>query len=958
MAKLSGEQSCSSAINVQAKVGVAFESCTRSSNSSDTVTLKFKAYLYQTTDVYSLNSWAIYINGAEYLVFDSNRGTSHTKEGKKYYTPIITLNLDCPGSSTTFEVGVNGTARYPTSAHTNFTFTLSNVSARTYKITYNANSGTGAPSYSTKKHGTDLILSTTKPTKSGYTFKGWGTSASDTSVNYIAGGTYTANAEDTLYAIWAKTVNLIYNANGGTNAPAVDSRTIYNTETSYTFTVSNNVPSRAGYTFKGWAKSASATSASYSSGSSLTLSSSTTIYAVWQSINHQLTVNPNGGYRVSDNNTNNVVYTCNYGKTITLSKLARNSYDLVGYKLTATSDGSVIIGGSKVTFNADAQTADFTQGTFDVTATAQWTKKTYTVTYNANGGAGAPPNQNKTHGTNLTLSSSIPTKTNSIFLGWGAAIGTETILYYPGDTYSTNASITLYAVWESPKYIINYNANGGIGVPNSQTKYLNADLILSNAVIPKRDGYIFAGWNSAANGTGIAYTVGGRYSTNADATLYAQWATSITKCSAPTELVISPNTNNTIEFSCKLGNNGTNNKVLAAEIFVSFGTTVPSATSYQYKEIVNGTAGSVVTKTLSLADMPKTVMQAFLGDDCVGSIKFTARTVGAAGSNYASATATLAEAEFTWHAKAIAPKIIKPKLIGDVCGNLVDYVVEWQAGAGNTNNAFSKYAYRVYDETAKTNIITGNTTNLFYNIPADNLTEGHSYLFYIKTIGVATGCDSKEVKSGTITVKNIAKFNDIIPTAVNNTTVPMTNIYGTETFLNNGFGDVMKIIWQKPEGVNNHIKYYTVKIVDTDSGNIIIDNKIIRNNELLITSNMLNSYPIGINKLTVLVTAVSEYGEAYNSNCIPVYINYKNKCTGTYINVADENANTVMKRAVAFVKVFKNDSTNEFKWVLAEQSFAKDTIGTWKTSDTQYEVLIDDNNEIIVDENDTPILIL
>lgn len=70
-----------------------------------------------------------------------------------------------------------------------------------YAVTYNANGGSGAPSAQTKWHGTTLKLSTTKPTRSGYTFQGWATSASG-AVKYTPGGSYTANAAVTLYAVW------------------------------------------------------------------------------------------------------------------------------------------------------------------------------------------------------------------------------------------------------------------------------------------------------------------------------------------------------------------------------------------------------------------------------------------------------------------------------------------------------------------------------------------------------------------------------------------------------------------------------------------------------------------------------------------------------------------------------------------------------------------------------------
>ena len=61
--------------------------------------------------------------------------------------------------------------------------------------------GSGAPASQTKTHGVTLTLSSTKPTRSGYTFKGWSTSSTATSASYSAGGSYTTNASATLYAV-------------------------------------------------------------------------------------------------------------------------------------------------------------------------------------------------------------------------------------------------------------------------------------------------------------------------------------------------------------------------------------------------------------------------------------------------------------------------------------------------------------------------------------------------------------------------------------------------------------------------------------------------------------------------------------------------------------------------------------------------------------------------------------
>lgn len=89
---------------------------------------------------------------------------------------------------------------------------------------------------------------------------------------------------------------------------------------------------------------------------------------------------------------------------------------------------------------------------FDMTsfsATATYTKYTYKVSYNANGGSGAPSDQTKEHGTTLTLSSTKPTRAGYEFLGWGKDGATDTTAdYQPGGSYTNNAAITLYAIWK------------------------------------------------------------------------------------------------------------------------------------------------------------------------------------------------------------------------------------------------------------------------------------------------------------------------------------------------------------------------------------------------------------------------------------------------------------------------------------------------------------------------------
>ena len=106
---------------------------------------------------------------------------------------------------------------------------------------------------------------------------------------------------------------------------------------------------------------------------------------------------------------------------------------------------------------------------------------TYTITYNANGGTGAPAAQTKTHDVALTLSSTKPTRANA----------------------------------SAGSYTVTLNANGG----SVSTDKLTA---------ARTTSYSFKNWNTAANGNGTSYNPGATYTANAAATLYAQWNSSTT----------------------------------------------------------------------------------------------------------------------------------------------------------------------------------------------------------------------------------------------------------------------------------------------------------------------------------------------------------------------------------------------------------------------------------------------
>ena len=148
----------------------------------------------------------------------------------------------------------------------------------------------------------------------------------------------------------------------------------------------------------------------------------------------------------------------------------------------------------------------------------------YTITYNANGGSGAPGNQTRWYGSNINLSGTIPTRTGYTFLGW-ATSPSGVVAYRPGQSFGGDYNLNLYAVWQVNTWTVSYNANGGINAPASQIKTYDQTLVLSKTVPTKID-YNFLGWATSktdADAGKVTYTAGANYTSNANITLYAVW---------------------------------------------------------------------------------------------------------------------------------------------------------------------------------------------------------------------------------------------------------------------------------------------------------------------------------------------------------------------------------------------------------------------------------------------------
>ncbi len=145
-------------------------------------------------------------------------------------------------------------------------------------VHYDANGGEGAPARQSKYDGEAITLRTEVPTREGYTFLGWALSATATEVDYQPGESFNSATGVTLYAVWkADTYTITYDANGGENAPASQTKTH-----GVNLTLAGEKPNKEGYSFLGWSTSPVTTDAEYVPNHSFTTDADTTLYAVWE----------------------------------------------------------------------------------------------------------------------------------------------------------------------------------------------------------------------------------------------------------------------------------------------------------------------------------------------------------------------------------------------------------------------------------------------------------------------------------------------------------------------------------------------------------------------------------------------------------------------------------------------------------------------------------------------------
>lgn len=401
--------------------------------------------------------------------------------------------------------------------------------ANTYTVTYNANKPSSASGNvegvtANSSHTYDIAVSLTENgyTLTGWTFKGWSDTANGTVVYFdgasVSNLTATAGGTVTLHAVWQpETHTVSFDSAGGSFA--------INVTAAYDSDMPDvEPPTRKGYNFKGYFTLPGGEGTQYYDGEGnhllkYTVDGNIKLYAHWTPVIYNIELYSEGEYvgAIED-----VVYGAMYLPSSEDLSLTRENYNFIGWNLYDDQNWSMY--SANTHYSAGLADAD---GETVVLYAAWLEKDRYTVSFDANGGVGAPAMTQAHEDETITLSDTVPTRKNYTFLGWALSADAQNAEIMPGDAFKMGSSVvTLYAVWKhNPS--LSYDANGGAFDVTVEVSYPAAgSTVTVTALAPEREGYIFEGWSQDKNATTKTYEPGAQFGmTDTDVVLYAVWKT-------------------------------------------------------------------------------------------------------------------------------------------------------------------------------------------------------------------------------------------------------------------------------------------------------------------------------------------------------------------------------------------------------------------------------------------------
>lgn len=340
----------------------------------------------------------------------------------------------------------------------------------------------------------------------GYSFEGWYDNPECTGTKYS--GTFTITKDMDLYAKWVpKSLTISFDSNGG--SACADLVGTY--QAKYGLGLTTRVPTKAGYEFKGWFPmevSDNGIGTKVTENTIIVTPDNHTLYAKWEAGGVKVSFDTNGGTACA---ARTGTYKGLYGE-LPLPSTTKKGHEFVKW----------VYNGNEITANSVIGVS------YNHTLTAEWSPKTYIVSFDSAGGTPCDPISvvyNTKYGTLP------PTwKPGSEFAGWvldETVITSETVMTRDYDH-------TLTAKWNPIGYTVtldyNFNYNATAVNPQMNASYDSYQLYYMDKYGtlpgPARNGYTFVGWydkESNNNGEGNQITKDTVFDKTTNVTIYARW---------------------------------------------------------------------------------------------------------------------------------------------------------------------------------------------------------------------------------------------------------------------------------------------------------------------------------------------------------------------------------------------------------------------------------------------------
>ena len=385
--------------------------------------------------------------------------------------------------------------------------------AVTYVVTYDANDGAGAaPTETDKAEGAEFAAAeNTFTAPDGKQFKEWNTDPDEEGTSYAEGATVTMPGHAlTLYAIWQDISGITYTVTYDANSGSGTAPTETDMAEGLTFAAAENTFTPPdGKQFREWNTEPGGGGESYAESATVTMPGhALTLYAVWQdvpAVTYTVTYDANGGAGIAPTETDK-----SEGAAFAAAENTFTPPDGKQFREWNTEPGG---GGESY-----AESATVTMPGHAVTLYAVWQDiptVTYTVTYDANGGAGiAPTETDKSEGAAFAAAENTFTAPEGKqFKEWNTKSNGSGVSYAEGAAVAMPGhALTLYAIWKNiptVKYTVTYDANGGTGTtPDGTKKAKGAAFEAAENTFTAPDGKQFKEWNTKADGSGTSYAEG------------------------------------------------------------------------------------------------------------------------------------------------------------------------------------------------------------------------------------------------------------------------------------------------------------------------------------------------------------------------------------------------------------------------------------------------------------------